>query len=317
MEKHAGRIVVGYDGSESAGAALDWAAAQAQQYNLPLSVVSVVDYVGMLPGVYGPPAWPTMFKEEADSIAARGEQRARKSAGSIDIITEAAVGQVTGVLIDTSRNADRLVVGSRGHGGLTGTLLGSVGFAVSAHAHCPVVVVRGDTTAPGPERPVMVGVDDSAGAQAALRYAADRAAEANAPLIVATTFRPVSEQVWAESGYYDVPTPESRKFDTAARQTAEDVTAAAARQAKEDHPTLSTRELVITGAPARELARAADNCGLLVVGTRGHGGFAGLLLGSVSHGVIHSAPCPVVIVPTEKKTPQTNESEGPDSDDAT
>lgn len=302
MDKHAGRIVVGYDGSESAGTALDWATEQAQRHALPLTVASVVDYVGMLPGIYGSASWLTLFEEEAAQIAAKGEQQARKTAGSIDIITETAVGQVPDNLIRISRSADRLVVGTRGHGELTGTLLGSVGFAVSTHAHCPVVVVRGDTTAPGPNRPVIVGIDDSPGARTALRYAADRAAEAEVPLIVATTYRPVSSLAWTQSGYYDLPTDQSRTFDASARESAENLTAAAVRQAKEQHPTLNAQELVIAGSPARELVRAADTCGLLVVGTRGRGGFAGLLLGSVSHSLLHSAPCPVAIVPTGKPT---------------
>lgn len=307
MDKHAGRIVVGYDGSESAGAAVDWAAEQAERHDLPLSVISVVDYVGMLPSIYSPSSWPSLFQEEAEHVAAKGEQRARKRAGSIDVIAEAFVGQVAEILIRISRDADRLVVGTRGHGELTGTLLGSVSFAVSAHARCPVVVVRGDSTAPGPGRPVMVGVDDSVGARTALRYAADRAAEAHAPLIVATTYHPVSASVWAESGYY-VDSAGTPKFDAMARQAVGNVTAESARTAKEKHPTLNVQELVITGSPARELVRAAGGCGLLIVGTRGRGGFAGLLLGSVSHGVIHSAPCPVVIVHTEIRKSETDES---------
>jgi len=309
MDKHAARIAVGYDGSESAGTALDWAAAQAERHNLPLSVVTVVDYVGMLPGVYGPSS-PTLFQEEAKEIAERGEQRARKSAASIDIITEPAVGQVAENLIRLSASADRLVVGNRGHGEVSGTLLGSVGFAVSAHAHCPVVVVRGDTTAPGPQRPVMVGVDDSPGARAALRYAADRAAEAGAPLIVATTYRLLSPQVWAEYGpYYSEATAQAPTYDAMARENAAKVASAAAQQATEQHPNLTVRESVSTGSPAHELVRNAGNCALLVVGTRGHGGFAGLLLGSVSHDVIHSAPCPVAIIPTEEQTPPSGQSD--------
>ncbi len=310
MNPHARRIVVGYDGSASAGTALDWATGQAERYDLPLTVISVVDYVGMLPGVNGPPSWLAVLQKEADEIASKGEQRARKHADSIDISTEACVGQVAGLLISASRSADRLVVGTRGHGGLAGTLLGSVGLALSAHAHCPVVVVRGDPTSPGPDRPVLVGIDDSAGARSALHYAADRAAEAHARLIVATTYRPVPAQVWAESGYY-LDLAGSAKFDKLARESASNVTAAGVRSAKERHPDLDAQELVTTGSPAQELVRAAaDGCGLLVVGTRGHGGFAGLLLGSVSHGVIHSAPCPVAILPTENRTPETSTSAG-------
>jgi nucleotide-binding universal stress UspA family protein len=300
MNTHAGRIVVGYDGTEAADSALDWAAEQAQRQHLPMTVISVVDYVGMLPGIYGPSSWPLLFQEEAERIAAQGVERAGKVAASVEIVAEATVASVPGTLIEASRGAERLVVGTRGHGELTGTLLGSVSFAVSAHAHCPVVVVRGDCASAGAKRPVLVGIDDSAGARAALDYAADRAAEAGALLIVATTYRPVTAQVWAEAGMYNTDTGTTPEINAVARQSAGNVAAAGVVRAKQRYPSLRAEELVMAGPAARELARAADGCGLLVVGTRGHGGFAGLLLGSVSHGVIHSAPCPVAVVPTAR-----------------
>lgn len=308
MDSQAGQIIVGYDGSESADHAIDWAAEQARRRKLLLTVFSVVDYVGMVPGVYGPSSWPTMFQEEAELVAAKGAERAAKAAEGIDVSTEAHVGQVADLLIKTSRKADLLVLGTRGHRELTGALLGSVVFAVSAHATCPVVVVRGDTAAPGPNRPILVGVDDSSGARAALRFAADRAAEAQAPLIVATAYRPAPARVWADSSYYSMEATGTPHFDAMAREAAGNVTAAAVRAAQEQHPSLTAQELVITGSPTRELVGAAGGCGLLVVGTRGHGGFAGLLLGSVSHGVIHSAPCPVVIVPPDTRTGESVDS---------
>jgi len=297
MDSQTGRIVVGYDGSEPADAAIDWAADQADRHHVPMTVISVADHPGMQPGVNTPPAWPALFQEEAERVAAAGAQRARASRPGLDVTTEAVVGHAAATLIDATRTADRVVVGTRGHGELTGALLGSVSFAASAHAFGPVIVVRGEAGAPGPERAVLVGVDDSAGARAALDYAADRAAEAGAPLIVATTYHHVPDPVWAESGYYRTA-PGAPDFDVLARQAAGDVTATAARRARDHHHTLDVRELVITGSAARELSEAAKGCALLVVGSRGHGGFAGLLLGSVSHRVIHSAPCPVAVVPT-------------------
>ena len=296
MDNQTGRIVVGYDGSEPADLALDWAADQADRHHLPMTVISVADHPGMQPGINTPPAWPALFLEEAERMAAAGAQRARFSRPTLEVATEASVGHAAGTLIEASRTADRLVVGTRGHSELAGALLGSVSFAVSAHALGPVVVVRGKIDAPGPERPVMVGVDDSAGARAALDHAADRAAEADAPLIVTTTYHPVPDPVWAESGYYRTE-PGAPDFDDLARTAAGNVTATAARRAREQHPSIDVRELVITGSAARELTEAADGCALLVVGSRGHGGFAGMLLGSVSHRVIHSAPCPVTVVP--------------------
>jgi nucleotide-binding universal stress UspA family protein len=299
-----GRMIVGYDGSEPAGAAVDWAAAQAQHRGVPLTVLSVVDYVGMMPGIYGASSWPELFQEEADRIAAEGVELAVKTGSSIDVTGKGAVGQVAQSLIQLAGSGDQLVLGTRGRSELTGTLLGSVAFAVTAHAHCPVVVVRGNPTAPGPDRPVLVGMDGSTGARSALRYAADQAAVAGAPLIVASCFHPAS--VWTEANYYSTEAPGAPSFDDRAREAAGRLVANDARLAEEWHPGLEVRELVLSGTADRELVAAAASCGLLVVGTRGHGGFVGLLLGSVSHGVISSSPCPVSVIPkTADVVPKT------------
>jgi nucleotide-binding universal stress UspA family protein len=297
MDSQAGRIVVGYDGSPTAGAALDWAAAEAQRRQLPLTVLSVIDYLGVLPGSEGVLPGQNVSKEETAQMATEGVLRAQKVADGIDISPITLIARVADSLIQTSRDAALLVVGTRGHGDVTGALLGSVAFAVSAHAHCPVVVVRGDSSRPsGPERPVVVGVDGSDSAQAAIRYAADVAATSSAPLIIAAAYRPVASQAWATTLPYALESDEDTTFDAIARQKGEAAVAAAVHTALEIHPGLDVRRQVVEGPAARVLADVAAGCGLLVVGSRGHGGFVGLMLGSVSHGAIHLAPCPVAIV---------------------
>jgi nucleotide-binding universal stress UspA family protein len=306
MESQAGHIVVGYDGSEQSAQALDWAAAEAERRNLPLTVLNVVDYLGMIPGPEGvaPWPWPSMAEKVAAHVAAEGVQvaaegvhRARKTAGSIEISAVTHVARVAYSLIASSQDAALLVVGTRGHGEVAGALLGSVAFAVSAHAHCPVVIVRGDSSrSSGPHGPVLVGADGSTCSEAAVRYAADVAASTSAPLVVVTAYRSAASQAWATTLPYTLESSGGPTFDTIAREAAEEVTAAAVRTALELHPELEVREQVLEGAAAGTLAAAAVGCGLLVVGSRGHGGFAGLMLGSVSHGAIHSAPCPVAIV---------------------
>jgi nucleotide-binding universal stress UspA family protein len=294
MNSQTGRIVVGYDGSESAGAALDWAAVEAQRRSLPLTVLSVIDPLGTLPGVYSLPR--EVFEAQARQITTRGAEQAGKNADSVEITAVGHLGQVAAALTELSRTAELLVVGTRGRSELVGALLGSVAFAASAHARCPVVVVRGDSAPAGPRRPVVVGVDGSPGADVALRYAADLASEITAPLLIVSSYRSINTEIAAGSAYRDLADTDPLSFASAGRKAAEQVTGAAARQAKGRHPDLELQEMTVNGSAAHELPRLAEGCGLLVVGSRGHGGFAGLLLGSVSHRVMHTAPCPVAVV---------------------
>jgi nucleotide-binding universal stress UspA family protein len=169
MNSQTGRIVIAYDGSESSGAALDWAAGEAERSNRPLTVLHVVDYWSLVPGPVVLAPWPDLEGGGAGRIAGEGAERARKLAPSVDIQALTRSARVAPTLIAVSRDADLLVVGTRGHSDLSGLLLGSVAFAATGHAHCPVVVVRGDSTqAPGPRCPVVVGIDGSAEADAAL-----------------------------------------------------------------------------------------------------------------------------------------------------
>ncbi len=304
MKRQESRIVVGYDGSDHSVAALEWAAAEAERRDRPLVVLHVLDYLGFIPSPMGPFGWPHVEDEQVARIANVGAERARKIADRVDVSPVTRVARVSDTLIEFSENAELLVVGTRGHGDLAGAVLGSIAFAVSAHAHCPVVVVRGQTALPGPDRPVVVGVDGSPISDEALRYGAAVAAAMAAPLIVVSAYRTLTSEAWAE-GYIYLEAEGGSNFDTIARQSATEVAAASARIARETHPGLSITEQVVEGLPASVLAKATDQAGLLVVGSRGHGGFAGLMLGSVGHALIHSALCPVAIIHGTKGTTQT------------
>jgi nucleotide-binding universal stress UspA family protein len=301
MKSQIGRIVVGYDGSEHSDAALEWAAAEAERRGRPLTVLHVLDYVSRIPSPMGPFGWPDVEDERVARTANSGADRARKIADILDVSAITRVARVPATLIEFSRDAELLVVGTRGHGDLAAAVLGSVAFAVGAHAQCPVVVVRGDSALPGPGRPVVVGVDGSPNSDEAVRYGADVAAAAYAPLIVVSAFRTLTSEAWAEAYVY-LEAGGGPDFDTLARRSASAAAAAGARIAREAYPGMDVTEQVVEGLPAHALAKAADGAGLVVVGSRGHGGFVGLMLGSVSHALIHSAPCPVTIIHGTKGT---------------
>jgi nucleotide-binding universal stress UspA family protein len=283
MSMRSSRIVVGYDGSEGAGPALDWAAAEAARRDVPLSLIHAVHLP--LAGVTA---------DEAVVVAQAGTNRARQSGATALVMTETATARAAHALVSASRDAALVVLGTRGRSVLVDELLGSVGVTVAAEAACPVVIVRGDAPLPGPGRPVVVGVDGTTKAEIALRYAADAAAAYGAPLTVVTAWTPPSGR--AHHPLPPVPELEDLEADRRTRRTARAAACDAADLAAQLYPALTVRADARSGRPARVLADAAAGAGMLVVGSRGRGGLTGLLLGSVSHGVMHAAPCPVTVV---------------------
>lgn len=288
------RIVVGYDGSIQAAAAVDWAAAEAARRGVRLTVLHAADYAVVLPGAL--PTRPNPFEAAATGVTRDGVERARSRAPGLDVDAETHVARVAPALVQASKDAQLLVVGSRGHGEVTAALLGSVAFAVTAEAACPVVVVRGATGCPGPERPVVVGVDRWPAAQPALRFAAETAAGTAAPLLVVSAYRAVSTESGAPAGFWALEASGTVQFERLARQLATETVAAAVADARDVYLGLDVRPMVLEGRPPHVLTETARTAGLLVVGAHGEGGFAGLRLGSIAHAVLHDASCPVVVV---------------------
>jgi nucleotide-binding universal stress UspA family protein len=205
--------------------------------------------------------------------------------------------QVPDSLITASRDAELLVLGLPNHGATTGPVLGSVALDVSAHALCPCVVVRGDSTQqPGPDCPIVVGVDGSPGSDAAVRYAARVAAETEAPLHLIAAYRTQPSRSWSGALRANARGRGEVNLRARARQAAKELTRAARRLGLELYPGLKVTEQVLEGSTVPVLITAAHRAALLVVGSRGLGGFAGRMLGSVSNGAIHDAPCPVAIL---------------------
>jgi nucleotide-binding universal stress UspA family protein len=166
---------------------------------------------------------------------------------------------------------------------VVGALRGSVAFAVAARAGCPVIVVKEEAMdlLVGPKHPVVIGTDGSAEAAAAVGFAADRAATASTALEVITC-----------TGGHQVEDVDERELRASANRIAE----AAADRLRETHPELPVMTRVEDCPAELTLVDASADTGLVVVGTRGRGAFEGMLLGSVSHAVIHGARCAVAVV---------------------
>jgi nucleotide-binding universal stress UspA family protein len=274
-------VLVGVDRSECGQWALDWAIQDAAARASVLTVAHVVD----LPRVADVP----LSSELLDAATRQGRQmldavvgRSRRTHPGLEISSRLASGSPAAQLLLLAADADQAVLGSRGHGGFASLVLGSTAAQVAAHASCPVVVVRGSATAGGP---VLVGVDGSDRSEAALDYGFAFAARHGLPLHAMHIY-PNYATMLAYPMLLDMEQ---------VRADAEYVLSQTLDRWSAKHPDVPVTSLAGEGTPARRLAEASEDASLLVVGSRGHGGFAGMLLGSVSQAVVRHAHCPVAV----------------------
>ncbi|WP_229401332.1 universal stress protein [Micromonospora okii] len=278
-------IIVGYDGSADATVALNWAMDEAERTGRPVRLAYVFEWVTVAgwvgPGV-APGIWPDeTARRQAEELVAQAAAEAAAARPTVEVRGEVLDGPPALVLQERSAEAGLLVLGSRGHGGFGGLLVGSTAVAVTAHAHCPVVVVRDGDTAGRRTGPVVVGVDGSPTSLLALGFAVERAAWWGVPLRVVRAWEPA-----AEHG----PAPDDA---VAAERVALEEPLARWR---ETFPDVEVATDVVAGRPAAALVEQSRDAQLVVVGTRGRGGLRGTLLGSVSQQLIQHAHCPVAVV---------------------
>jgi nucleotide-binding universal stress UspA family protein len=296
-EKHpGGPVVVGVDGSESARDAVRWAAGEAALRRAPLRVV--LAFAPVPAGHVGNPGLGTAYRhtmrEAARTVLDAAVELARQVAPDVTVESELYQGFPVPVLLDESDHAQLTVVGSRGLGGFTGLLVGSVAGSLAARGGSPVLVVRGTTRQGEPdERPVVVGVDGSPTSEAAVALAFEEASLRRAPLVAVHT--------WLD----DMLEPSLAPVIDWESLESEERALLAQRLAgwSEKYPDVEVRRLVERDRPARALLAETAQAQLVVVGSRGRGNATGLLLGSVSLALLHHAHCPVLVArpdPTEK-----------------
>ncbi|GGS55244.1 MULTISPECIES: universal stress protein [Actinokineospora] len=290
MSVNSAPVVVGADGSQSSLDAVAWAAREAAARETGLRVVHAFIWPKL-----GVPLGPAEFgdstgglRNEARRILVDAVGRAREAAPDIEIDTAMPETAPVPALLREAGSACMVVLGSRGLGGFSGLLLGSTAVQVAAHAPVPVVVVReGDPDARTVARgDVVVGVDGSRNSVDAIAFAFAEAQRLGTGVLAITVSPariadPVATGVLLADDEDPVP----------ALALAESMAGWA-----EKHPDVPVRRAVTHGHPARALTDIAAGATLLVVGSRGAGGFRGLLMGSVSQGVLHHATCPVAIV---------------------
>ncbi|MFE3461440.1 universal stress protein [Nocardiopsis aegyptia] len=295
-------VVVGVDGSPAARAALLWAADEADRRREQLRIVHGMGLASKL-GVHPLPDRAAVEEDLVESgraLLAESVDAARRARPEVEVVGVLAEDDAPAVLLDDARHGDVIVVGSRGLGGIRAIMLGSVSARTSSHAPCPVVVVP-DTDRPRRRRGrIVVGVDGSDSSHRALRFGLREALVSESEVMVVNSWEvPLPADV--DSAAVDAQSVHEEVFD---RQSEEVVAGVLAEVIDDSTEHLEISAVRMQANPVEALLKAGEDADLIVVGSRGRGGVRGLVMGSVSQGVLHHARVPVAVLP-----PHSDETE--------
>lgn len=280
-------IVAGVDGSDSALDAARWAADEAARKRAPLRLVSVVQ-IPVASGYVGDIGLSSGLMDDLQAESLHRLEDARSAVlaqhPKLNVGTAVPIGPPIPALVEESGTARLMVVGSRGLGGFRGMLVGSTAVALASRGHCPVAVIRGGGSRTGP---VVVGVDGSPTSDAAVGLAFEEASLRRTELVAVHT--------WLEHASDTAFLVESALNQDAVPEGALQVLAEWLADWAAKYPDVTVVRRVTLGRPIVNLLAAAADAQLLVVGSRGRGAFAGVVLGSTSQALVYHAPCPLIV----------------------
>jgi nucleotide-binding universal stress UspA family protein len=284
-------VIIGYDGSEGAGTAVEWGAAYAARHGAPAHVVRAFEphmYDVGLAGGYVAGDVEALRAAARDQLERLAAEAAERHPG-LKVTTSLERGVAEEVLVRESLRARSLVLGSRGTSSFSTLLAGSTTMHAATHAHCTVIAVPGEMAAPVGGQ-VVVGVDGSELSEAAVAFAFQEAGETGAPLIAV--------HAWLDPAVTSALGPVLAPLDDPVRHSeGQDVLLAESLAGwSEKYPEVAVTRRVVHAHPVTALVDSAAGARMVVVGSRGHGAVRSLLLGSVSHGLLHLAQCPVAVV---------------------
>jgi nucleotide-binding universal stress UspA family protein len=282
-------VLVCVDGSAASDAAVAWGAREASMRRLPVTLMHAIPpvVVGWPVGqLYADmPEWQMNNAQHAVDQARKTLRASLSESEPPEIHTEIVYSSVVPALIDASKNAWIIVAGSQGLGALGRLLLGSVTTGLVHHAHCPVAVVHSNESAvPDSNAPVLLGIDGSPASEAATALAFDEASRRGVGLLAL--------HVWSDVGVFPVLGMDWRDRES----EGEEILAERLAGWQERYPDVRVERLLFCDKPSQWLLAESEHAQLVVVGSRGRGGFPGMLLGSVSSAVTQAAKVPVIVV---------------------
>jgi nucleotide-binding universal stress UspA family protein len=282
-------VVVGVDASQYAARAIAWAAREAAARGVPLHLIHALDTApsSALPG----PEYELTAETDRAAhlwVLVQAENRVHETHPELALVTELAHQSPAGALVEASREADLLVVGTRGRGGFAGLTLGSVSLRVAAHSHCPVILLRspGHEAARSGEIVLGMQLDESPDA---VRFAFQAAARAHTRVRAVHAWAPYP----AHAQDYISDT------DILARLAADNMVTVL-KPVREEHPDVPVQISVLRGHPAAVLARTSHHARLTVVGAHRRLGPLSLGVGPIVQGLLGLAESPVAVVPVHE-----------------
>jgi nucleotide-binding universal stress UspA family protein len=285
-------VVVGLDRSEAGRAAVEQAAELAARRKAPLRLVRAYEasqyQIGPVPGAKA--GVHELLRNASERLVKDTEDVLGVVHPDLELSDRLEAGSAVEVLVEESRTADVVVVGSRGSGGFADLVLGSTTLHLTSQAHCPVLAVPEPAEGRPHRHGVVVGVDGSPVSTEAVGAAFEWAAELHEPLHIVHAWTDP-----ARTGGPGVMMPlvyDPRLVEDEERRVVVETTSGWAQK----YPDVPVTTSVLRGHPVRTLTAAATYASVLVVGSRGRGTLASTVLGSVSHGVLHHATSPVLVV---------------------
>ncbi len=286
-------ILVGVDGSAASDAAVRWATREAILRDELITLLHVV-----APVIASWPEGPMQAnfakwqKERAGDVIEQARKTLCAEVGEAPPEVRTGVlysrySHVVPTLIDASKQARMVVAGSRGMGAADPRPMGSVSTGLVHHAHCPVAVIRGEeASAANQNAGILLGIDGSPVSEAATAWAFDEASRHGLPL--------VALHAWTDVEGFPILEMDWRKYESQGEKALTERLVGW----QERYPNVHVRPRLEWDQPARRLVEESEHARLVVVGSHGRGGFAGMSLGSVGAAVAQSAKVPVVVVRT-------------------
>ncbi len=290
-----GTIVVGVDESPDAAAALRWAIDESRLRGSTVRATMCWGYLDqhhVAESAFDPDYGEDAASAALEALVVQATGLSNSTGIDLNVLNDLPARG----LLDDSAGADLLVLGARGIGAVKEVLIGSVSRQCLHHSTVPVIVVRKDAARRTFGR-IVVGIDGSTAARRALHWALDEARMRKATVVVVHCWaRPLVGGVYAMTPLVDVA-----RLEDAAHALVAEVVADA-----DTHELAPIDYTIVAGRAGEVLVSEAVDADLVVVGSRGLGGFRELLLGSTGHYVTHHAPCPVAVIPPDRARPSSD-----------